>query len=105
MSETLNAQDLRLLIQRVFQPSAPDQGLAIIVDLPDDRLADNPDWARRRDMAANWYRELRGEMGALGLKRLTLLVPQCGRQQRRSAPNLRARRWPDGFWPCRRTYG
>lgn len=72
MSESLNAQDLRLLIQRVFQPTAHDKGLAIIVDLPDARLADNPDWARRRAMAAAWYRELLGEKQALGLERLTL---------------------------------
>jgi len=72
MSETLSAQDLRLLIQRVFQPGDQDKGLAIIVDLPDARLADNPDWAQRREMAANWYRELLGEMDALGLERLTL---------------------------------
>jgi len=72
MSETLNAQDLRLLIQRVFQPSAQDKGLALIVDLPDARLADNPDWAQRREMAAAWYRELLGEKQALGLERLTL---------------------------------
>ena len=72
MSETLSAQDLRLLIERVFQPTAQDQGLAIIVDLPDDRLADNPDWANRREMAAQWYRELLTEQEALGLKRITL---------------------------------
>ncbi len=73
MSETLTAQDLRLLVERVFQPTAQDQGLAIIVDLPDDRLADNPDWAHRREMAANWYRELLTEQEALGLKRITLV--------------------------------
>ena len=72
MSETLNAQDLRLLIQRVFLPTDQDTGLAIIVDLPDARLADNPDWAQRRKMAAAWYRELLGEKQALGLERLTL---------------------------------
>jgi hypothetical protein len=72
MSEILTARDLRLLIERVFQPTAQDQGLAIIVDLPDARLADNPDWAQRRQMAADWYRELLGERQALGLERLTL---------------------------------
>ena len=72
MSETLTAQDLSLLIQRVFQPSAQDKGLAIIVDLPDARLADNPDWAERRQMAAKWYIDLLGEMKTLGLERLTL---------------------------------
>ncbi|MDX2473425.1 MAG: hypothetical protein QNL91_06910 [Candidatus Krumholzibacteria bacterium] len=72
MSETLSAQDLRLLVERVFQPTAQDQGLAIIVDLPDKRLADNPDWAHRREMAAQWYLELLTEQKALGLQRITL---------------------------------
>lgn len=72
MSEILTAQDLRLLIERVFQPTAQDRGLAIIVDLPDERLADNPDWAQRRRMAADWFGKLQGEQQALGLERLTL---------------------------------
>lgn len=72
MSETLSAQDLRLLIERVFQPGEDDKGLAIIVDLPDDRLADNDNWAQRRAMAARWYRDLLGEMDALKLERLSL---------------------------------
>lgn len=69
---TLLAEELRLLVQRVFQPTAADRGLAIIVDLPDGRLADNPDWARRRQLAAGWYTALQGEMARLGLPRLTL---------------------------------
>jgi hypothetical protein len=72
MPEFLTSQDLKLLVQRVFQPSAADSGLAIIVDLPDERLADNPEWADRRQMAADWYRKLVSEQDALGLDRITL---------------------------------
>jgi len=72
MTETLTAKDLRLLVQRVFQPGPADTGLAIIVDLPDERLADNHDWAQRRRMAADWYRKLVSELDALGLDRVTL---------------------------------
>lgn len=72
MTQNLTSEDLRLLIQRVFQPGSTDKGLAIIVDLPDARLADNEDWAHRRKMAADWYVGLKDEMGALGLERLTL---------------------------------
>ncbi len=72
MSDNLSAQELRQLIQRVFQPTAEDGGLAIIVDLPDDRVPDNPDWAARRRLAAAWYTALEGELEALGLPRLTL---------------------------------
>jgi hypothetical protein len=72
MSATLSAQDLRLLVQRVFQPTDRDEGLAVMVDLPDARCPDTPDWAERRAMAAAWYRALLSEQAALGLKRITL---------------------------------
>ncbi len=72
MTESLTAQDLRLLVQRVFQPTGADTGLAVIVDLPDERLADNPEWAQRRRMAADWYLKLVSEQEALGLDRITL---------------------------------
>ena len=71
MSESLSAQDLRLLVERVFQPTEADTGLAIIVDLPDERLADNPDWAGRRQMAADWYNKLVSEQDNLGFDRIT----------------------------------
>ncbi len=72
MNQTLTSEDLRLLVQRVFQPTAKDHGLAIMVDLPDERLADNEHWANRRAMAAGWFKALQPEIKALGLDRLTL---------------------------------
>jgi len=72
MNATLTSEDLRRLVQRVFQPTDADTGLAIIVDVPDGRLADNPDWRQRREMAAAWYQALLTEQAALGLDRLTL---------------------------------
>lgn len=72
MSETLTPQELEKLVRRVFQPTAEDSGLAILVDLPDARLPDNPDWTARRGMAAQWARDLRSVRGALGLDRVTL---------------------------------
>ena len=72
MTETLTAQELRLLVTRVFQPTADDRGLALIVDVPDARLPDNADWAARRTMAAGWAAALEREKTALGLERITL---------------------------------
>ncbi len=72
MTESLSPLDLRLLVERVFRPTAADTGLALIVDVPDARLPDNPDWAVRRGMAADWARALAGEAAALGLARVTL---------------------------------
>ncbi len=72
MNQILTPEDLRLLVQRVFQPTGDDHGLAIIVDLPDSRLADNEDWAHRRTMAAKWFQALQSEKQALKLDRVTL---------------------------------
>ncbi len=72
MEATLNSQDLRLLVQRVFQISDNDRGLAIIVDVPDEKLGDNTDWNHRRAMAAGWYKSLLSEIKAMGLTKLSL---------------------------------
>ena len=72
MSKALSGDDLRLLIQRVFQPGPEDHGLAIIVDLPDERLPDNPDWRERRKLAQAWGRLLTEQRAALGLERVTV---------------------------------
>lgn len=72
MNTTLTAEELRLLVERVFEPGESDRGLAIIVDLPDERLADNENWAQRRKIAAGWFQALQGEYKKLGLGKLTL---------------------------------
>ncbi len=72
MSENLSAAELVRLVRRVFQPTSADTGLAVIVDLPDDRLADNPDWRRRRELAAEWAARLAEARDELGLPRVTL---------------------------------
>lgn len=56
--EYLTGDELSALIQRVFQPRRDDRGLAILIDLPDDELVDNPEWRARRTLAAGWAREL-----------------------------------------------
>ena len=46
--------DLAAMIRRVFEPRTEDTALAVLVDLPDDALPDNEDWALRRSLAADW---------------------------------------------------
>ena len=67
MKETLTGPELAALVRRVFQPGPEDRILAIIVDLPDARVPDSPDWIRRRDLAREWYQALLGEGAGLGL--------------------------------------
>ena len=72
MSETLTPRELEQLVRRVFQPTDADRGLAVIVDLPDEKLADNEDWAARRRMAVQWVSALREVQSELGLERVVL---------------------------------
>jgi len=54
MNLELSATELTDLIQRVFSPGPADRALAILVDLPDQELADNEAWCARRVLAAGW---------------------------------------------------
>jgi hypothetical protein len=56
--DTLSAEELINLVRRVFEPREEDTALAVIVDLPDDEVPDNPRWRTRRALAAAWVREL-----------------------------------------------
>lgn len=58
MTDHLKADELTAMIRRVFEPTDDDTALAVLIDLPDDALPDNDDWARRRSIAAGWVREL-----------------------------------------------
>ena len=78
MSESLNADELTALISRVFVPTAEDRLLGIMIDLPDDRVPDDPDWAERRAVAAEWVRLLDAEAQALGYRSRILLYPNVG---------------------------
>jgi hypothetical protein len=67
MTEGLSGGELVALIQRVFRPTPHDRGLAILVDLPDEEVPDTAAWRQRRQIAADWARELSARAGELGL--------------------------------------
>jgi leucyl aminopeptidase (aminopeptidase T) len=66
--DRLSAAELTALVQRVFQPREEDRALAVLVDLPDDEVPDNPRWRERRALAAGWARELAAARRAHGLE-------------------------------------
>jgi len=78
MSERLNAADLIALIRRVFRPTAADERLGILVDLPDGRTADRPEWKERRRMAADWAGQLQQHRDQLGLDVSLVLYRNVG---------------------------
>ncbi len=56
--EYLAKNELLALIERVFAPTAAEQNIAILVDLPEEIESDNPRWQERRHIAWNWYKNL-----------------------------------------------
>ncbi len=63
----LTDRELAELVRRVFQPTAADRRLAVLVDLPDAALPDRPAWAARRRLARDWAERLAGMAGDLDL--------------------------------------
>jgi aminopeptidase len=66
--DRLSAEELTNLVRRVFEPTAADRAMAVIVDLPDDRIPDNDSWKTRRRLAAGWVEELGGARNRHGLE-------------------------------------
>lgn len=56
MTTTLSAPQARALVFGAFRPAPRERRMALLVDLPDDRLPDHPAWADRRALAEEWHR-------------------------------------------------
>jgi len=78
MAEELVGEELAGLVERVFGPGPDDRALAILIDLPDERAPDNPQWLERRQMAADWVTELSALRGRLGLETHLCLYRNVG---------------------------
>ncbi len=68
MHDRLTGEELVALVQRVFRPQPGEQALAVLVDLPDQTVPDNPDWHARREIARGWAEELTARRDDLGLE-------------------------------------
>ncbi len=79
-SETLSAEELRALIERVFRPTPDDRAIAVLVDLPDrdGGVADDSAWRDRRALAADWAHELQAMEDELGLVTRLFCYPNVG---------------------------
>lgn len=78
MTHALTASELADLIARVFVPTPEDRLLGVMIDLPDERVPDDPAWAERRAAAAEWVRLLQGKAGDVGYGTNLLLYPNVG---------------------------
>lgn len=75
MGESLTGPELVALVQRVFQPRAGEGAVAILVDLPDAKVPDDPSWAARRGIATDWAYELTAHCKELGLDTHLVMYP------------------------------
>ncbi len=73
MRENLSKEDIKNLIRSVFSLRPEDKNLAIIVDVPDDKVSDNEDWKKRRELAADWHEKLAMVKNELGLEQVNLI--------------------------------
>jgi len=90
MHESLETSELIRLVRKVFRPRDEDRTMALLTDLPDDRLPDNAEWAERRALVADWHRRLLEARGELGLDAVRLV---CYRNVRRNNADLPAEGW------------
>ncbi len=74
MTENLSQTELTNLIRSVFSLRPEDKNLAILVDVPDQIIPDNPDWQQRRKLASDWHRKLNQAKAELGLDRVDLIL-------------------------------
>jgi hypothetical protein len=74
VSTSLSQDELVRLVRRVFRPRPEDRELALLVDLPDEGTPDHPDWAARREMAAEWCGLLQEARDDLGLDEVRLVL-------------------------------
>lgn len=65
--EELSGEELVGLLRRAFTLRADDRAIAILVDLPDEVVADHPGWLERRQMAADWARKLAAREAEIGM--------------------------------------
>jgi len=74
MTENLSQTELTNLIRSVFSLQPEDKNLAILVDVPDQIIPDNPDWQQRRQLASDWHWKLNQAKTELGLDRVDLIL-------------------------------
>ncbi|UCE06124.1 MAG: hypothetical protein JSW07_21495 [bacterium] len=73
MRNNLSTTDIKNLIRSVFSIRSEDKNLAIIVDVPDEKVPDNEDWRKRRELAADWHQKLTIVKSELGLEHADLI--------------------------------
>jgi len=90
VSQSLTSEELIELTGRVFRPRPEDRALALLVDLPDSQVADDPGWADRRELIHQWKHMLDSGREKLGLEEVRLVLY---RNVRRNNADLPVEAW------------
>ena len=90
MMQTLDTAELIRLVRKVFRPRPDDRTMALLFDLPDERLADTDEWAARRVLVVDWYGKLKQGRHELGFESVNLVAY---RNVRRNNADLPAECW------------
>ncbi len=75
MSQSLSLPEVEALIRRIFAPGPEDRIIGVLTDLPDSRLPDSREWSDRREIAAEWTRQLASLQDRLGMETRFYLYP------------------------------
>lgn len=70
--QNLKATELKKLIQTVFPFLPGTDRLALLVDVPDEKIPDHQNWLLRRQIAKSWSQELQSVKDELHLKEINL---------------------------------
>jgi len=90
MSQSLDTAELVRLVRKVFRPREDDRTMAMLFDLPDERLPDNDGWAARRSLVVDWHGKLMEGRDDLGFEAVNLV---CYRNVRRNNADLPSECW------------
>jgi leucyl aminopeptidase (aminopeptidase T) len=83
----MTTEELVRLVENVFQPRPEDRRLALLVDLPDEVLGDNPAWRERRRMVAEWSERLAQGAESIGLDSVSLVFYRNARRNNADLPD------------------
>jgi len=72
MDAKLTQQELADLVRSVFSPTDQDKHLVFLVDLPDEKVEDTPEWQLRREMVVEWAKSLQQVKDDLGFELVDL---------------------------------
>jgi leucyl aminopeptidase (aminopeptidase T) len=86
MLQSLTDRELVQLVQRVFPRLDQDRALAVLVDLPDEALADHGEWATRRRLAAEWAEALAQSRDQAGFEDVALIAYRNVRRNNADLP-------------------